>query len=119
MAEFLEALKNITIIAGGITAIIGIIKLVIKGVHAIDHFKNSIETIQRHDFDNYMSLLRLTIMSEEMPLGERIIAAEKYLKHGGNGEVKQFAITHLHVKDVIKNNESEVGFYEEKNHYLD
>lgn len=119
MAEILETLKNLTIIAGGITAIIGIINLVIKGVRAIDHFKNTIETTERHDFENYMSLLRLTIMSEEMPLGERIIAAEKYIKNGGNGEIKQFCVTHLHVKDVIKNNESEVGFNEEKSYYLD
>lgn len=119
MAEILETLKNLTIIAGGITAIGGIIKLVIKGVRAIDNILKAIKTTERHEFENHMSLLRLTIMSEEMPLGERIIAAEKYLKNDGNGEIKKFCIEHLHVKDVIKNNESEVGFNEEKSYYLD
>ena len=27
-------------------------------------------------------------MSQEMPLSERISAGEKYIKYGGNGEVK-------------------------------
>ena len=36
----------------------------------------------------YLCILRLTIMSEEMPLEERIAAGDKYIKHGGNGAVK-------------------------------
>lgn len=43
-----------------------------------------------HDEDQYLSILRLTIMSEEMPIQERIIAGEKYVKKGGNGEVKKY-----------------------------
>lgn len=41
-----------------------------------------------HSLDNYLSIKRLTIMSREMPLSERISAGEKYIKYGGNGEVK-------------------------------
>ena len=37
-----------------------------------------------------MSILRLTIMSEEMPMSERLIAGKKYVDLGGNGDVKQF-----------------------------
>ena len=36
------------------------------------------------------SELRLTIMSEEMPMAERLIAGQKYVKLGGNGDVKKF-----------------------------
>ena len=38
----------------------------------------------------YLAILRLTIMSEEMPMAERLIAGEKYKKMGGNGDVKKF-----------------------------
>ena len=29
-------------------------------------------------------------MSEEMPMAERLIAGQKYVKLGGNGDVKKF-----------------------------
>ena len=29
-------------------------------------------------------------MSEEMPVSERIIAGDKYIKAGGNGDVKKY-----------------------------
>ena len=42
----------------------------------------------------------MTIMSNEMPLGERIIAAHRYIELGGNGEVKKFINEELskHIK---------------------
>lgn len=47
-----------------------------------------IETIDRHQRENYLTTLRLTICSEEIPLEERIAAGDKYVKLGGNGAVK-------------------------------
>ena len=47
-----------------------------------------VEDMSEHSLDNYLSVKRLTIMSHEMPLSERIAAGEKYIKAGGNGEVK-------------------------------
>ena len=47
-----------------------------------------IETIDRHQCENYLTTLRLTICSEEIPLEERIAAGDKYVKLGGNGAVK-------------------------------
>ena len=35
-----------------------------------------------------MCNLRLTIMSEEMPIEERLKAGEEYVNRGGNGAVK-------------------------------
>lgn len=49
-----------------------------------------VDKLVEHDEDQYLSILRLTIMSEEMPVTERIIAGEKYVKKGGNGEVKKY-----------------------------
>lgn len=38
----------------------------------------------------YLSLLRLTVMSEEMPISERLVAGQEYIRRGGNGDVKKF-----------------------------
>ncbi len=46
------------------------------------------ESQNEHSFDNYMSIMQLKIMSPYMPLSERIKAGDKYVKLGGNGEVK-------------------------------
>ena len=56
------------------------------------------EKMQEHQDKNYLGILRLEIMSEEMPISERIIAGKEYLEHGGNGDVsvyyKQFLKDH-------------------------
>lgn len=49
-----------------------------------------VDTLVQHDKEQYLSILRLTIMSEEMPVSERIIAGDKYIKAGGNGDVKKY-----------------------------
>ena len=49
-----------------------------------------VDKLVEHDEDQYLSILRLTIMSEEMPISERIIAGDKYVKKGGNGDVKRY-----------------------------
>ena len=90
-------------IAGGITAAIVIWKAVVFFVHLADDIKETkeivkenlpnvkeIPEIKRHCHENYLSSLRLTVMSNEMPLGERIIAGQNYIDEGGNGEVKKF-----------------------------
>lgn len=35
-----------------------------------------------------MDLLRLVIMDEGMPISERLIAGQEYMKRGGNGDIK-------------------------------
>ncbi len=49
-----------------------------------------LDKMQTHQDEQYLAILRLTIMSEEMPMAERLIAGEKYKKMGGNGDVKRF-----------------------------
>ncbi len=72
--------------------------------HVMKNIKNveSIPSIEEHCRENYLTGLRLTIMSDDMPLGERIAAGVKYLNSGGNGEVKKFLINELHINDVQK-----------------
>ena len=69
-------------------------------VHKIDGLRDDIQDLKDHSRENYLSGLRLTIMSSDMPIGERIVAAHKYLNAGGNGEIKQFAIRELHINDI-------------------
>ena len=52
--------------------------------------EKKVDTLVEHDREQYLSILRLTIMSEEMPVSERIIAGDKYIKAGGNGDVKKY-----------------------------
>ena len=52
--------------------------------------EEKVDMLVEHDKDQYLSILRLTIMSEEMPISERIIAGDKYVKRGGNGEVAAY-----------------------------
>lgn len=52
--------------------------------------ETKVDKLVEHDEDQYLSLLRLTIMSEDMPVSERIIAGDKYVKKGGNGDVKKY-----------------------------
>jgi hypothetical protein len=52
--------------------------------------EEKVDKLVEHDEDQYLSILRLTIMSENMPISERIIAGDKYVKKGGNGDVKKY-----------------------------
>lgn len=61
----------------------------------------TLNELKEHSNENYMSLLRLTIMSNEMPIGERIVAGHKYLKNGGNGEVKQYLKREFNITDTV------------------
>ena len=72
-----------------------------KIVSAINNVITDIKDLKSHSNENYMSLLRLTIMSSEMPIGERIVAGHKYLEAGGNGEVKQFLKNEFNITDTV------------------
>lgn len=80
---------NFIIVVGGVVSALTIITATsIKIYKFIRKWEKWVEEMSEHSLDNYLSIKRLTIMSHEMPLSERIAAGEKYLKAGGNGEVK-------------------------------
>ena len=60
-----------------------------QGDH-LTEIDKKLDQMQKHQEEQYLSILRLTIMSEEMPMSERLIAGKKYVDLGGNGDVKQF-----------------------------
>lgn len=49
-----------------------------------------IKDIKAENKEQSLSILRLTIMSSDMPISERIVAGDKYVKKGGNGDVKHY-----------------------------
>ena len=89
----------IGVIIGGVFSIFRFVKNYIN--NAIEELKETLVDLTMHSNENYMSLLRLTIMSNEMPIGERIVAGHKYLKNGGNGEVKKFLKEEFNITDTV------------------
>ena len=56
----------------------------------IEAIEKKVDKLTEHNELQYLSLLRLTVMDTDMPMGERLVAGKEYLTRGGNGEVKQF-----------------------------
>lgn len=79
---------------GVIIALIGlggvILANIIQAISQNRTIKRRLDNIEKHNNEQYLDILRLTIMSEEMPISERIIAGKKYIDRGGNGDVKKF-----------------------------
>lgn len=71
-----------------ISAVAVIVGAVHKSTKPISDRLKDIDELKAHTKDNYMNILRLTIMNKEMPISERLIAGEKYVSQQGNGEVK-------------------------------
>ena len=89
-------------ISTGLTALGVIVGVFVKLWKSLTREINeTLAELKKHSNENYMSLLRLTIMSDEMPIGERIVAGHKYLKNGGNGEIKKYLEKEFNVKDTV------------------
>ena len=56
----------------------------------IEAIEKKVDKLTEHNELQYLSLLRLTVMDTDMPMGERLVAGKEYLARGGNGEVKKF-----------------------------
>lgn len=66
------------------------VTVIVSNKRANKKLEQKVDRLVEHDEDQYLSILRLTIMSEDMPISERIIAGDKYVKKGGNGDVKKY-----------------------------
>lgn len=80
--------EKIILIASVISGLLVILGTCVKVYKFIRKWEKWVDEQSEHSLDNYLSIKRLTIMSHDMPLSERIAAGEKYVKYGGNGEVK-------------------------------
>lgn len=92
----MDILNTLILIGGGATAIIAIITLTVKLVKVcktvinfINTLKGQVDTLITHDKSQYLSILRLTITADHMPMSERLRAGRKYVAEGGNGDVKK------------------------------
>ena len=78
---------------------------VITVVASNKRLEKKFEKIAEHDKEQYLAILRLTIMADEIPVSERIVAGDKYIKLGGNGDVKAYYEQFL--KEHLKQQEEE------------
>ena len=92
-------------LAGALAAIIALVskaaKLVKSAIKYFTDLKSSVDTLGKHDKAQYMAILRLTVMSDNIPLSERIIAGKEYIENDGNGDVKHYYETVLKPHDTI------------------
>lgn len=78
------------IIVAVITAVAAVVTVIIQTRQSSKRVEEAIKKIQKHDEEQYLALLRLTVMAEYMPISERIIAGKKYIDANGNGDVKKY-----------------------------
>lgn len=94
-------------VAGAIVAIIALVSKIIGVVkNAKNYFsdlKQNVDTLVEHDRTQYLAILRLTVMADNLPLSERIAAGKEYIKSDGNGDVKAYYETVLKPHDTIIN----------------
>lgn len=83
-------IETIILIASVITALTVITTTLITAYKVIRKWEKWVEKKDKHDIEQYVQILRLVIMSPEMPLSERIAAGDTYVNElKRNGAVKQ------------------------------
>jgi hypothetical protein len=92
-------------IAGAIAAVGALIAKIVKVAKSTKKYftdlKSNVDTLLKHDHSQYMAILRLTVMSDNIPLSERILAGKEYIDADGNGDVKHYYETVLKPQDKI------------------
>lgn len=101
--NYLDAIIKAAAVLGALGVIYGVALKLLQIV--IKPLKDALTELKTHSHENYMGILRLTIMSNEMPIGERIVAGHKYLEKGGNGEVKAFLKDKFNIEETIEDAE--------------
>ena len=104
-SEWIRGLLVAGSVAGAIAAIAALTVRTVRAVRrAIRYFTDlraSVDTLVKHDRTQYLSILRLTVMAENIPLSERIAAGKEYIEAGGNGDVRHFYETALKPYDAL------------------
>lgn len=100
--EYLDLIIKIAAALTAVGVIWRVVRKINKAMLVFNDAAKDLQDLKEHSNENYMSLLRLTIMSKEMPIGERIVAGDKYLKNGGNGEVKRFLESEFNIKETVE-----------------
>lgn len=113
--EVLDLIIKAGAVAGAIAALVALLKKIAKPVQemqaslkatheslkatheSVEAIGKRMDKIEKHDTEQYLGILRLTVMSPEMPISERLIAGQKYVALGGNGDVKHY------YQELVKN----------------
>ena len=98
--NYIDLIIKIAAFLGAVGAIYAVVARFWRRV--TKSFDDALAELKNHSHENYMALLRLTIMSNEMPIGERIVAGHKYLQEGGNGEVKAFLKDKFNIEETTE-----------------
>lgn len=73
-----------------ITSGLGFLGVIFANILSNKSLKDDIKEIKTENKEQSLSILRLTVMCENMPITERLIAGKKYVDKGGNGDVKHY-----------------------------
>lgn len=82
-------INTIILTASVITAITGIGAFVMKTYKFFRNLEDKYDSMNETLKKNTIYILKIAIMSEEMPLVDRLKAGELYLELGGNGLIKR------------------------------
>ena len=82
--------ENILLVGSICTAVLAFIGVVAKLIHMIIKLTKMVKDVLEKTDKNYMNNLKLVIMSDEMPIEERLRAGKEYVSHDGNGQVKAY-----------------------------
>lgn len=83
-------IEIIVLISSIITSLTVILTAVVTAYRFIRKWDKWVKEKDKHDIEQYVQILRLVIMTPEMPLSERISAGDTYVNElHRNGAVKQ------------------------------
>ncbi len=106
----MEWIQSTATLCGYLSVIIALIGTLWRLSRPLKEIVQRLERVEQYQHKDYLCMLRLTIMSEEMPMEERLAAGEKYVNEGGNGAVK--ARYHLMIEEYQREIGKENGNYE-------
>lgn len=78
------------VIVALITSGLGFLGVIVANLLSNKSLKDDIKEIKEDSKEQSLSILRLTVMNNEMPISERLIAGKKYIDRHGNGDVKHY-----------------------------
>lgn len=86
----MNLIEIIVLIASIITSLSVILTAIVTAYKFIRKWDKWVKQKDKHDIEQYVQILRLVIMTPEMPLSERIAAGDTYVNElNKNGAVKQ------------------------------
>ena len=78
------------VIVALITSGLGFLGVIVANLLSNKSLKDDIKEIKEDSKEQSLSILRLTVMNNEMPISDRLIAGKKYIDRHGNGDVKHY-----------------------------